>query len=389
VTAAPHPPSPQNLWIEVDAPRLTRNVEAFRRHVGEETTLAVVVKSNGYGHGFDLAARAFVEGGADWLCVHSFAEAMAVRSLGLGRPILVLGPLHREQVLPAVEMGLQLTVYDHERLREIAEAARSCGQIGHVHLKVETGTYRQGLPAEEVPAVLDFLKANTEIELAGLSSHFANIEDTTRHEFAASQIERFDGVAQSIRAAGLDGFRRHMASSAAAILFPHTHYDLVRIGISAYGYWPSRETLVSAREKGLAGFELNPALTWKTRVAQVKNVPAGSFIGYGCTHKVEVDSRIAVLAVGYADGYRRDLGGRAWVLIRGRRCPLRGRVCMNLVMVDVTHLPEVEVGEEVVLLGRQGDEELSAETLAEWAGTIHYEVLAALSPSIVRGAIGS
>jgi alanine racemase len=183
---------------------------------------------------------------------------------------------------------------------------------------------------------------------------------------------------------GLEPRVRHIGSSAAAILFPQTHYDMVRPGIAAYGYWPSRETLLSAREHGAADLVLEPALTWKSVLTEIKDVPAGGFIGYGCTDKVEVDTRIAVVPVGYADGYRRTMSGRAHVLVAGRRCPVRGRICMNLIMVDVSHLDDPRDGDEVVLLGRQQDEELTAEQLGDWAHTIHYEIVAGLSAEIER-----
>ena len=220
-----------------------------------------------------------------------------------------------------------------------------------------------------------------------MHSHFANIEDTTRHEFAAEQVRAFGDLLAQARDAGCQPKLRHFASSAATLLFPHTHFDLVRPGIASYGYWPSRETLVSARASGADAVSLSPALTWKSVLTEVKPVTAGNFIGYGCTEKVEVDTRLAIVPVGYADGYRRAMGGRAHVLVGGRRCPVRGRICMNLIMVDVGHLPGAGVGDEVVLLGRQGDERIDAELLAEWSQTLHYEVLAGLSANIERRAV--
>ncbi len=371
-------------WIEVDASRLATNVQTLRRHVGSEVIVAPVVKSNAYGHGLDRAARAFVSGGADWLCVHALAEALAVEDLRLGVPVLVLGPLDDAEMVKAVDAGLHMTIASRERLQSLARVVAERDRVGRVHLKVETGTHRQGMEVEELDACLDLIEANDGLEFVGLHSHFANIEDTTRHEFAASQVARFEAAFAVCAARGLRPRLRHMASSAATLLFPHTHFDLVRPGIAAYGLWPSSETRVSAREHGCADLDLAPALTWKCRLSEIKVVPAGSFIGYGCTDKVEVDTRLGVVPVGYADGYRRALGGRAHVLVRQSRCRVRGRVCMNLVLVDLSHLAEARVGDEVVLLGRQGDEEIRAEQMADWAHTIHYEVLAALSPALER-----
>lgn len=373
-----------NQWIEVDASRLASNMQAFRRHLGAQVLLAPVVKSNGYGHGLERAARAFVAGSADWLCVHSPAEARRVLAERLGVTVLMLGPWSDAELDELVAAGVHLTLSSAGRLRAVESAAQRVGRRALLHLKVETGTHRQGLEFASLREVLLAVKASGHLELVGMHSHFANIEDTTRHEFAAQQVYRFQEALRLAEELGVPARVRHIASSAATLLFPHTHYDLVRPGIAAYGYWPSRETLASARELGLGTLDLAPALRWKSVLTEIKTVPAGSYIGYGCTDKVEVDTRIGVVPVGYADGYRRVMGGRAHVLIHGRHCRIRGRICMNLLMVDVRHLGNVAEGDEVVLLGRQGQEEISAEQLADWAQTLHYEILAGLSAEIPR-----
>jgi alanine racemase len=242
-------------------------------------------------------------------------------------------------------------------------------------LKVETGVYRQGVGLRELDAVLEILESAPGLRLVGLSSHFADIEDTTDHTFAQAQQARFTQYVEALTARGHSELCLHMSCSAAAILWPSTHHGMARVGISAYGIWPSRETLVSARAMGRNALTLQPALTWQVRISQVKTVPAGETVGYGRTWKAPVDTRLAVLPVGYADGYPRVLSNRAHVLIGGRRAPIRGRICMNLCMADVTHVPEAAAGDEAVLLGLQGDEAIRAEDLAEWAGTIAYEVL--------------
>jgi alanine racemase len=228
----------------------------------------------------------------------------------------------------------------------------------------------------------------------GATPHFANLEDTTDHRFARGQIERFDHALELLRAAGAPVAVRHAACSAAALLFARTHLDLARIGLSLYGQWPSRETYVACLEKeGRPTVELRPALTWKTRVAQVKEVPEGAFVGYGCTFRTTRASRLAVLPVGYHEGYDRRLSGVAHVLVRGRRAPVRGRICMNMCMVDVTDVPGVAQEDEVVLLGSQGEERVGADQVAAWCGTISYEILSRIHPSlprlVVRGPAGA
>ena len=372
-----------NQWIEVDASRLAANVAAFRRRVGDAVLLAPVVKSNGYGHGLERAARAFVSGSADWLCVHAPDEARRVHELRLGATVLMVGPWD-DTVAGLVRDGVHLTLSNPDRLDAAIAAAEAAGRPAMLHVKVETGTHRQGMDVDALRSVLDRIRQEPGLEFVGLHSHFANIEDTTTHDFARTQIDRFDAAVELARDLGLPPRIRHIGSSAASILFPETHYDMVRPGIAAYGHWPSRETRVSAREREAADLDLAPALTWKSVLTEVKSVRAGSYIGYGCTDKVEVDTRIAIVPVGYADGYRRTMSGRAFVLVEGRRCPVRGRICMNLIMVDVSHLPAVGDGDEVVLLGAQGGERVTAEQMGDWAGTLHYEILAGLSPEVER-----
>lgn len=371
-------------WIEVEGAALASNMRVFRDLVGDEVLLAPVVKSNGYGHGLAIAARSFADAGADWLCVHAHEEAEAVAALATGLEILQLGPADPARMVEALRLGIHLTISEPERLARLLEVATAESLTARVHLKVETGTWRQGADEERFGRMLELVKECPEAEFAGMHSHFANIEDTTRHEFAAHQIHVFGEFLRRAREAGCEPRLRHFASSAAALIFPHTHFDLVRPGIASYGYWPSRETLVSARSSGADAARLSPALTWKSVLTEIKPVAAGSYIGYGCTDKVEVDTKLAIVPVGYADGYRRAMGGRAHVLVDGRRCPVRGRICMNLIMVDVGHVPGVAVGDEVVLLGQQGDERIDAELLAEWAQTLHYEVLAGLGAAIER-----
>ena len=227
------------------------------------------------------------------------------------------------------------------------------------------------------------------LRLEGLTTHFANIEDTTDHSYARDQLDRFRRALDRLREGGVSVPVPHAACSAATILFPESHFSLARVGISSYGIWPSKETRVSSGHVEGAQMELRPALTWKTRVAQVKTVPSGSYVGYGCSWRAPVESRIAVLPIGYADGYDRALSNIGHVLIRGKRAPIRGRVCMNVTMVDVTHHPEVELEDEVVLLGAQGEERIRAEDLAGWANTIAYEVVARISSHLPRHRVQS
>lgn len=371
-------------WIEVDAAAIRGNVAEFRRRVGPEVKLGVVVKSNAYGHGMLEVAALVLEAGADWLCVNNLEEAFRLREVWSRVPILILGYVPLDGLEEIVTHDLRPVVYNLETVEALESLAARRRSRVRVHLKVETGTHRQGVPEGEVAAFTKRLRASEWIELEGVTTHFANIEDTTDHRFAESQIAAFDRIHETIAAAGGPVPLRHGACSAAALLFTRTHLDLVRIGIAVYGLWPSKETYVSCLERGKPALELRPAMTWKTRVAQVKTVPEGGYVGYGCAFRATRPTRIAVLPVGYHEGYDRGLSGVAHVLVRGKRAPVRGRVCMNMCMADVTDVPGVDLEDEVVLLGSQGEERISAEQLASWCGTISYEVVSRIHPSLPR-----
>jgi alanine racemase len=236
---------------------------------------------------------------------------------------------------------------------------------------------------EDLEAFLGVVRGTGNARLEGLSTHFANIEDTLNHAYAEEQLQRFATALRLVeRVAGRPPVV-HTACTAAALLFPKTHFTMLRVGIGLYGLWPSRETFLSAREQGTVPV-LTPVLSWKTRLAQVKSLPEGSYIGYGCSYRATRRTTVGILPVGYADGYDRALGNRGHVLVRGRRAPIIGRICMNLSMVDLTDVPGAGLEDEVVLLGTSGSERISAETMAEWAGTINYEIVARISPLLPR-----
>lgn len=371
-------------WVEVDAAALRNNLGQFRRRLGTEVKLGAVVKSNAYGHGMLETAGVAADAGADWLCVNNLEEAVRLHDHGSRRPILIMGYVARGDLEEIVLRELRPVTYNPETIEKLEEIGARHRRRVFVHLKVETGTNRQGVVEKDVPGLVRFIRDSEWLELEGLTTHFANIEDTTDHTFAESQIEAFRRVEQSVRTRWGAVPVRHAACSAATILFTRTHMDLARIGISLYGLWPSRETYVSCLEMGKPTLSLHPVMTWKTRIAQLKEVPEGGFVGYGCTFRATRPSRIAVLPVGYHEGYDRALSNVAHVLVRGKRAPVRGRVCMNMMMVDVTDIPNVHLEDEVVLLGAQGDEVISADQLATWCGTINYEVVSRIHASLPR-----
>lgn len=371
-------------WVEVSRGAIVRNLAQFRARIGPAPKLLAVVKANAYGHGLLEVSRVALGAGADWLGVNSVEEGAALRRAGIRAPVLVLGFVPLGALEEAVARDLRLTVYNAATLDRLAAAGRRLGKKARVHIKVETGTHRQGVPAAELLAFARRIRRRPELVLEGLSSHFANIEDTTDHSVPRRQLAAFEAALGGLAKAGIAVPVRHMSCTAAAILFPRTHFDLVRVGIGLYGLWPSKETYLSCALDRRELLTLEPALSWKARVAQVKRVAKGAAVGYGCTFRTTRRTTLAVLPVGYADGYDRGLSNAASVLVRGQRAPLRGRVAMNFIAADVTDIPGAEAEDEAVLIGAGGRERITAEQLAGLAGTIAYEIVARISPFVPR-----
>ena len=376
-----HPSSTQ--WIELDAAAIAHNIGLFRSVLAEDTQLLAVVKANAYGHGLEAFA-AIAADRVDWFGVHTAGEARALRHAGISHPILIMGVVPPGD-FDELDDGVHLLAASRSALEWIGDYRQRSGIRLPVHLKVDTGAKRQGFALSRLDDVLGEALAQGH-EVVGLATHFANIEDTLEHEFARTQLDRFR------RALHLTEDRLgetprwiHAACSAASLLFRETDFSLARVGISIYGHWPSRETRLSwILEHGRGGFDLQPTLSWRTIVGQLQRVSKGETVGYGRSWTALRDTTLAVIPVGYADGYSRALGNRARVLIRGREAPVVGRVCMNIFMVDVTDIPAVEVGDVVTLIGADNEVAIRVEDLARHSDTINYEFLARLSPSIPR-----
>ena len=370
-------------WIEISASALESNLLEIREIVDDAAGIVAIVKANAYGHGLEQVAPLAIRQ-ADWLGVHTADEARCIRRLGIESPVLIMGFVTPTE-LHDLDPDVHVLVSSEEVIQSLGNYRRMSGISLPIHLKIDTGAKRQGVAPAFVPRLCT-AAAVEGLEVVGAATHFANIEDTLEHDFARHQISLFgDGLDAVRRELGNNPPYIHAACSAATLLFRETDFTLVRVGISMYGHWPSRETKLTWKlDHGNDGLELRPALTWKTVVGQIQPVDTGETVGYGRTWTALRPTALAVLPVGYADGYPRSLGGRSRVLLRGREAPVVGRVCMNIMMVDVTDIPEVAVGEEVVLIGRQGTAEITAEELARLSETINYELLARLSPAIPR-----
>jgi alanine racemase len=360
---------PTVLLVDLDAIR--HNVKAIRPPRAE---FMAVVKADGYGHGAEPVGRAAVEAGAAWLGVALVEEGVRLRDAGLTAPVLVLTEFPPGSEKEALAVGLTPTLYTSEGVARVAEAASAMGGPIGAHVKVDTGMHRVGVPvADALVFVRSVLDAGLELE--GFWTHFAKSEDLD-DPFTEIQLRRFLDAADQLKAAGMRPRYLHAANSAAALGRPASHLDLVRVGLATYGLVPSPGIMVDA--------DLRPAMSWRTAVTLVKRVAAGEAISYGLHYRLERESSIATVPVGYADGYRRRLGeGGAHVLIRGRRYPVAGAITMDQLMVDCGDDP-VEAGDEVVLMGAQGDERITAEDLAGWMGTISYEVVCMVTERVPR-----
>lgn len=345
----------------------------MRAHTQGGAAFLAVVKADGYGHGALQVARAALEAGASMLAVAIVEEGEALRRAGIDAPILVLGGIDEEAAQGAVEWGLTQAVFDTARTDALSRAAQALGKPARVHIKLDTGMGRIGVRSAQAAAELaKYIDSLPGVELTGVFTHMATADEEDGGK-TLEQIARFEAMTQAIAAVHPAPIVRHAANTASIFCYPQAHYDMVRGGIALYGYPPV---------PGVEG--LMPAMRWATRGVYVKTIAPGERVSYGGLFTAQRETRVMTIPVGYADGYRRAITGRGCVLVRGRRAPVIGRVCMDQIMADVTDIPDAQQGDEVVLLGAQGKEMISAEEMAQWIGTISYEVVCSPSPRVPR-----
>ncbi|HEX5502257.1 MAG TPA: alanine racemase [Thermomicrobiales bacterium] len=360
---------------EIDLDAVAQNVRHFAALAGGRAAVLAVVKANAYGHGAVMVARAALDAGARWLGVATVDEGLLLRRAGLAAPILVLAPADPAEAAAAVAADLTLAVGDLDLAAAVARAARAAGRAATVHLEVDTGMRRYGVPAEGAVALAARVAALPGLRLGGLYTHFATADEADR-AFFAEQRARFAAVVREVRAAGLDVPLVHQDNSAAALAAPDSHLDLIRVGIALYGLSPSSEVPAPAA--------LRPVAAVRSRVARVIDLASGDGVSYGRAFVAARPMRAALVPLGYADGYRRALSGRAAMLLGGRRAAVLGRVCMDQTVVAVPDGLDVRVGDEVTALGAQGDECITAEELADLAGTIAYEITTGFGARLPR-----
>lgn len=374
---------------EIDLDAISHNIGELLRITSSGASLMAVVKADAYGHGMIEVAKQALKSGAKALGVARIDEAVKLREAGIGEKILIFGYPPASEAERLFEFDLSQTVYSYNTAESLSKLAFLCGKSIRIHLKVDTGMGRVGLLPDflrpsassgkpEISAALKVLSLSKlpGLELEGIFTHFAAADRLDR-SYADRQFEIFMDFIDQLRASGLEIPVKHAANSAAIIQMPKTHLDMVRAGITIYGLYPSDEIDKSR-------IALKPAMELKTRVIHLKAVPAGFNVSYGMTYKTGKPTIIATVPVGYADGYNRGLSSKGCMLVRGRKAPVIGRVCMDMTMLDVGHIPEIEVGDEAVIFGKQKNLSISADEIASALNTINYEIVSAITDRIPR-----
>jgi alanine racemase len=373
-------------YIEINRENLVHNLNLFKKLTQKK--LMFVVKANAYGHGLkEIVGITKNLGIIEYYAVDSVSEALQLKQIDDKKKILVLGWSDGNELETLILNGFETVAPSIDFLKTVDRLARKLKIKASVHLKVETGTGRMGMPPE---SVLEMFSVSPfpyrGIDIVGIYSHFANIEDTTNHSYAQYQLEIFQNLLDRLNNPLL---LKHFSCSASTLLFPETYFDIVRVGISGYGYWPSKQTYISHIEQNKNAenshpIELKPVLSWYAGTAQVKTLGKGDAIGYGLSYRTFNKTKIIIVPVGYYDGYDRKLSNISTIIVNGVKAPVRGRICMDMFMAEVTHIKNIQAGDRVTLLGRDGNEAIDANELAELAGTINYEILARINPLIPR-----
>ncbi len=353
----------------IDLAALRWNVRLLKECLPAQTLLMAVVKADAYGHGIVPVAKNAIRAGADWLAVARTDEGILLRQAGIQSPILVLGAASGMEISDGVAHNLTMTVTDPRMVQAVQRHAAEAGRVGDIHLKLDTGMGRIGLRTEaEIMETMAVIKRCPSVSLTGVFTHFADADGET-NEYTIRQLETFKRLSAMLP----DDIIRHCANSAAIHRYPEASFDMVRAGISMYGYPPVETEL-----------PLRPVMDWRTAVTYVKMMSPGEKVSYGCTFTADQMMKVATVACGYGDGYHRCASGAAEVIIQGKRCKVIGRICMDQMMVDVSALEDVAPGDEAILIGRDGDETITADDLGQWSHTISYEVLLAATERVHR-----
>lgn len=369
-------------WLEIDRQAIKHNYQTFRSLLSTKTKFLAVVKSNAYGHNLVEFAMEQVKLGVDYLAVDSVVEGLTLRREGLKIPILILGYTLPEMLVLAVENDLEISVSNFEYFKEFKKLKLS--RLVKIHIKVDTGMHRHGFNQDEIAKVLTAIKSlaknkNLKIKVVGLYTHFASAKNPAFPGDTLKQIAVFKQWSDAFSKAGIKCLR-HAGATSGTILYPNSHFDMVRVGIGLYGIWPSRESKAFVNNK----FTLKTVLSWRTVVAEIRTLSKGDRVGYDFTETMNKQTRVSVLPIGYWHGLPRALSGIGEVLINGQRAKILGRVCMDIVMVEVTDIKKVKIGDVATVIGVDGREKISVDDIATLLDGSSYEIVTRLNPLIKR-----
>lgn len=376
-------------YIELSRSALKKNINYLKRRIGKDSVFVSVIKGNAYGHGIEEFLTLAEECGADHFMISEASEAEdALNVKRPGSDLTIMNHLDNEDIRWAIDNDISFFVFEPDRLEHAVRTAQKAGNKAKIHIEFETGFHRTGFTMNELGPMCDLISRNLEhIELEGFLTHYAGAESIANYVRINEQKEQFNKMCMFFESRGIKAKYKHTACSAAALTYPDTIMDMARIGIAQYGFWPSKETrmynLLSEDNK-FTKDPLHRVLSWKTKVLTVKNVTAGQFIGYGNSYMATKNEKIAVIPIGYAHGYSRSLSNLGNVLIRKHKVPVVGMVNMNMIIVNVTNVPGVTKGDEVVLIGKQGKQQITVASFADLSRYVNYELLTRLPDNIPR-----
>ncbi len=376
--------------ITLNKKSLSNNIRFLKRKLGQKVKISSVVKANAYGHGIELMVPLLIEEGVDHFSVFDFKEAKRVhKAATVEVDIMVMGWVSNGDIAEAIDKKISFYIFHLHRLKKALFYAKRLGKKARIHLEVESGMNRSGLNMDELCEAINLIKKNEEhFEISGFCTHLAGAESISNHLRIQKQIKRYNRMLKLLQSHELEPQYRHIANSAAAFVYPKTRMDLVRVGIMQYGFWSSAETFIHYISNKKSKMDpLDRILGWESQIMSIKEVKTGEFIGYGVSYLAQTDIKTALIPVGYSLGYSRSLSNKGRLIIRGQRCSVIGVVNMNMVIADISNIADAEIGDKVVIIGKQGDLEIKVSAFSNNVDMLNYEILAHLPSNIKRKVI--
>ena len=371
-------------FITLKKAALQNNIKFLKKKLGNSVRISSVVKANAYGHGIEQIVPLLNEEGVDHFSVFDFSEAVRVQnSLNNGKDVMIMGWIANENIVETIKRGIEFYIFNIDRLNVALEAATEIGVKAKIHLEAETGMNRSGLTLKELEEAISIIKNNPEfLEVKGFCTHLAGAESISNHVRIQKQLKTYHKLHRVLVDSGITPEYRHVANSAAAFVYPKSRLDMVRIGIMQYGFWSSTETFLRYTKSDED--PLRRILGWRSQIMSIKEVKKGEFVGYGISFLAQSNIKTALIPVGYSGGYSRSLSNRGRVLINGQRCGIIGMVNMNMIIANVTELPDVKVDDDVVIIGMQGKREIKVSAFSDISESLNYEILTHLPDNVER-----